>query len=280
MADFKFRVSTEYIFAAAAVALLLGAAVALFAPRIKRVDLPYPGLPRGLEGFRIVQISDLHIGGIINRAYVERVVRTANGLQPDIVALTGDIADGDARGMRPAAEPLADLTPRGRVYYVSGNHEYYWNIQEWSEVFSSLGARILTNESVILDFGGAKLQISGVPDKMSAELGIGKPDLLAAIRAVERSDFKILLSHRPGIAKHAAKAGFDLQLSGHTHGGQFFPWTLVVRAVHEFHEGLRRVGSMWIYVSHGTGTWGPPLRLGTTPEVTLLTLKRELDGRL
>jgi predicted MPP superfamily phosphohydrolase len=266
--------SNLYIYLAVALALLAGALVALAGPRIKTVDVTYPHLPEELHGLRIAQITDLHIGGIVTKSYVEKVVHKANSLKADIVALTGDIGDGDASRSEEATSVLQNLEPKNRVFYVSGNHEHYWNMDEWYLQFQKIGMCLLDNASSILEFNGQKILIGGIPDKMAAQLAPERaPDLDAAIRGGDAADFKILLSHRPSPARRAAALGFDLQLSGHTHGGQFFPWTLAVRMVHEFHQGLSAVGKMWIYVSHGTGTWGPPLRLGTTPEVTLLRIQ-------
>lgn len=272
---FGFEFAVTWVGGAVVVALALGGVIALTGPKIKRVTVTRADLPPALDGFRIAQISDLHIGGLMNAGYVRRVVTKTNALNPNLVAMTGDIGDGDSQRMSAAIQPLAELMPRDRVYYVSGNHEYYWNISEWLAAFRGVGARVLANQSEMFNVGDAQVCVAGIPDKMGIELRADpKPDLVAALKGSERADFKILLSHRPGPARRAADAGYDLQLSGHTHGGQFFPWTLAVRAVHEFTEGLHQVGRMWIYVSHGTGTWGPPLRLGTTPEVTLLTLRR------
>ncbi|MBX3021384.1 MAG: metallophosphoesterase [Bdellovibrionales bacterium] len=272
-----YRAGNIYVLVACILALVAGAVVALRGPTIKRIDVKYSELPSTLEGFKVALITDLHVGGPITRTYVERVVQKTNSLAADVVALTGDIGDGDSVRSRYGIDPLADLQPRGRVFYVSGNHEYYWNIDEWLTVFRELGARVLHNRGEIVEHNGARILVGGIPDKAGAQMKADvQPDVQAAIRGGESADFRILLSHRPSAARAAAQVGFDLQVSGHTHAGQFFPWTLVVRAVHEFHEGLSQVGRMWIYVSHGTGTWGPPLRLGTTPEVTLLTLKRSL----
>lgn len=267
------RLPSTWVFTASVAALMLGTVVALSGPKIKHVRVPYPNLPEALKGFKIVQITDLHVGGVITRAYVERTVARANSVNPNIVALTGDIGDGDAARSARSIAPLADLKPSGRVYYVSGNHEFYWNIKQWEAAFEGLGAKVLNNRAEVIEHAGARVLVGGIPDKTGGQLkASAPPDLKAAAGPGVPADFRILLSHRPSPARQAAEVGFDLQISGHTHAGQFFPWTLVVRAVHEFHEGLRRVGRMWIYVSHGTGTWGPPLRLGTTPEVTCIEL--------
>lgn len=267
------------VLVASACALVAGAFVALLGPKVKRVELFYPDLHPDLEGFKIAQITDLHIGGLMNREYVSRVVAKTNALLPDAVALTGDIGDGDSDALVDAIAPLGELAPRERVFYVTGNHEYYWNVAKWLARFRAVGVQVLENSSALVPARGARVFIAGTPDRTAADLKVGPgPDAERAFAGGPSADFRILLAHRPGVARRAAAIGYDLLLAGHTHGGQFFPWTLVVRAVHEFHEGLRRVDRMWVYVSHGTGTWGPPLRLGTVPEVTLLTLRRGGSG--
>ena len=260
------------VLALTALALLVGGLSAWTGPRIKRVRVPIKDLDPSLRGFRIVQISDLHVSATIRKTYVARVVRMTNELKPDLVALTGDIADGDLTRMRPHAAPLADLEPKGRVYYVPGNHEYYWNLSDWLYEFQRLGCTLLLNAGARVNDA---LWIGGVTDPAAAGFAAATPNVAAALTGGEAFAFKMLLSHRPEYARPAAELGFDLQLSGHTHGGQFFPWTIVVAFVHEFNLGLKRAGRAWIYVSPGTGTWGPLLRLGTTPELTLLTLEAE-----
>lgn len=257
-------------------ALLAGFLGARGGPRPVEVEIPVADLDPALEGFRIVQVSDLHVGPTIGREYVERVVRMANALQPDLVALTGDIVDGPVGRLAQAAASLAELQPKGRVFLVPGNHEVYAGLRAWGTQFRGWGIRTLVNEYTLLDQAGARLLVGGVSDPTMAAFGEAlRPDAARAAGHGEGRAFRLLLSHRPKLAVDAADAGFDLQLSGHTHGGQFFPWTLAVRRVHAPHaQGLSRRGRMWVYVSAGTGSWGPPLRLGTRTEVTLLRLVR------
>ena len=256
-------------------AMIFGVARAYTGPTIKRVSVPITDLPEALRGFRVVQISDLHVGASIREAYVRRVVRMTNELKPDLIALTGDIADGDLTRLRTHVAPLAELEPKGQVYYVTGNHEYYWNVRGWLTEFERLGCTMLMNRGLKISRAGGDVWVGGVTDPQAAGFGEPTPDVDAAFSAgATDCGLKILLSHRPHFARRAGEVGFDLQLSGHTHGGQFFPWTVVVAFVHEFHQGLRRAGRAWIYVTPGTGTWGPLLRLGTTPELTLLTMER------
>jgi len=251
------------------VAMVVGAAAAFRGPRIERVDVPVSGLHPDLEGLRIVQISDLHVGPNIGRRYVQRVVDLSRSLKPDLVVLTGDIVDGPVERLAPHVAPLAELARGGNVFFILGNHDCYAGAEAWIAHFRSMGMRVLLNSHEVVRKGAARLLIGGVVDpaygRLRPEISIGN----------EAADFRLLLAHNPRLAPLGAAAGFDLQLSGHTHAGQFFPWTLAVRLVHAPHvAGLSREGRMVVYVSAGTGTWGPPVRFGTNPELTLLRLVR------
>ena len=250
---------------ASLVAMAIGAAAAFRGPRVEEVDVRVDGLHADLEGFRIAQISDLHVGPNIGRHYVQRVVDLTQELKPDIVVLTGDIVDGPVDRLADDVAPLASLR---NAYFILGNHDCYAGAEPWMAHFRSLDMTVLANSSTLLRKGAARLLIGGVVD----------PAYQAArprIEVTEEADFRLLLAHNPRLAPLGAKAGFDLQLSGHTHGGQFFPWTLAVRLVHAPHvSGLSQEGRMLVYVSAGTGTWGPPVRFGTNPELTLLRLVR------
>ena len=267
---------STWVWIGSVLALGAGAVAALRGPHVRHVDIVVEGLDAALEGLRIVQISDLHVGQMIRAPYVRRVVRMANALAPDIVALTGDLVDGSVARLAPDVAPLAELTPAGRVYLVLGNHEYYAGAAPWIVHFESLGLRVLLNESATIAVGGSCVVVGGVLDpaaQLSDPAQVPRPDLAAAPDAGRA--LRLLLAHNPKLAPLAEKAGFDLQLSGHTHAGQFFPWTLAVHLVHAPHvAGLSRRGRMWVYVSAGTGTWGPPVRFGTEPELTLLRLVR------
>lgn len=248
---------------------------ALRGPKVREVQVPIESLPETLSGLRIAQISDLHVGPTIGESYVRRVVEQIQTLDPHLTVLTGDIVDGNIEDHRDAVAPLAKLGPQGRVFYSPGNHEYYWEFHQWHTEFERLGATVLLNEGAALVHNDHEIWIGGVTDPAAASSRAeDKPDPAKAAQGGERSALRILLSHRPGLASEAASAGFDLQLSGHTHGGQFFPWTLVAKLFHRYFVGLLRHERMWVYVSPGTGTWGPPVRLGTTPEITLLKLIR------
>ena len=273
------RLPDIYVVELTTLALILGAAVAWFGPKVKRVPVVYPNLPEELDGFRILQISDLHVGPSTGRRYVEKVVRKSNALQADMVALTGDIGDGDIQRSAEAIAALGDLRPRERLFYVSGNHEYYWNIDAWLGEFRKIGMKILMSEAEVLAFKNAKILIAGIPDKMAEVFTPNQKPGPASRFYAGLCDFKILLSHRPGVARKASEIGFDLQLSGHTHGGQFFPWTLVDAPPMNFMKVFGQVGKMWNICQSWHGHLGPPLRLGTTPEVTLITLHRGLRDK-
>lgn len=263
--------------AASIVALLAGMVVALRGPHVRDVEVPVADLDPDLHGLRIVQISDLHVGPTIGALYVRNVVRLANALRPDLVALTGDLVDGPVARLARHVAPLARLAPAGRVYLALGNHDYYSGAEAWTEHFRGLGMRVLLNEADVIRHGGATLVVGGVLDPAVATYGrrgqAPRPDLATAPAAGRA--FRLLLAHNPRLARLGEAAGFDLQLSGHTHAGQFFPWTLAARWVHAPHAaGLSRRGRMWVHVSPGTGSWGPPVRFGTRPELTLLRLVR------
>jgi predicted MPP superfamily phosphohydrolase len=252
----------------------VGALAALGGPYVRRVDIPVEGLPPDLDGLRIVQISDLHVGPTMRLAYVQRVVDMTKQLAPDFIALTGDIVDGSVPRLASHVAPLEALASGDRAFFVLGNHDYYSGAGPWTAHFERMGFRVLRNAYVSIERGTARLVIGGVIDfaaRMSDPDARPRPDL--ATDGDARPAFRLLLAHNPKIAPLAEQAGFDLQLSGHTHGGQFFPWTFVVRRVHRPHAvGLSRRGRLWVYVSAGTGTWGPPVRLGTKPELTLLRI--------
>lgn len=252
------------------VALALGALTARRGPRVKEVEVPVPGLHPDLDGLRIVQISDLHVGRNIRRAYVESVVERARALAPDLVALTGDLVDGPVKRLAPHVAPLAALADGGRAFFVLGNHDCYSGASAWITHFREMGLRVLLNEHAVVRKGTATLVVGGVVDPAYRAV---KPAI--SLADAPSTDFRLLLAHNPKLAPLGAFAGFDLQLSGHTHAGQFFPWTLAVRLVHAPHvAGVSREGRMWVYVSAGTGTWGPPVRFGTRPEITLVKLAR------
>jgi uncharacterized protein len=255
-------------------ATVLGFVNARRRARIKRVEIPLRNLPQALHGFSIAQISDIHVGPTIKRGYVDAIVDAVNALDADLIAVTGDVVDGSVQDLAPHTEPLARLRSRHGAFFVTGNHEYYSGEQAWTAEFKRLGLRVLLNEHVVVRHRGAPVVIAGVTDYSSHHFNTTqRSDPAAAlVGAPSNAAAKILLAHQPRSAAAAATAGFDLQLSGHTHGGQFWPWTLFVRFQQPFTAGLHRLNNLWVYISRGTGYWGPPNRFGAPSEITLLRL--------
>lgn len=244
-------------------------------PDVRRVEVPIKDLAAGLDGFKIVQISDIHVGPTIKRKFVQGVVDRIKTLDADIVAFTGDLIDGYVPDLRVDVAPLGQLNARYGNYFVTGNHEYYWDAPGWCDEMESLGWNVLNNAHKVVDVNGARLLVGGVTDYSAARhMPSHKTDPHKAIAGAPPVDFRLLLAHQPKSIWGAAEAGFDMQISGHTHGGQFWPWNMVVGHVHPFSRGLNDYENMKIYVSLGTGYWGPPMRLGAPSEITLLTLKR------
>jgi len=241
--------------------------------QVIRIDVPLAGLPASLAGFTIVQISDIHVGPTIKGDYVAAIVDRVNGLDADLVAITGDVVDGSVARLSIHTAPLARLRARHGAYVVTGNHEYYSGALEWMAEFQLLGLRGLMNEHVVIEHDGARLVIAGVTDYSAHLFDLAqRSDPLAALAGSPEGIPRILLAHQPRTAPAAASVGFDLQLSGHTHGGQFWPWNLLVGLQQPFTAGLHRLGRLWVYTSRGTGYWGPPKRFGAPSEITLLRL--------
>jgi uncharacterized protein len=271
--------SSSIVVALSLLALIAGIWTVKRGPKVKTVKIPIANLPQALIGYRIVQISDLHVGPSVGGKYVEKVVNIVNSLVPNMTVLTGDIVDGHVDHHLPAVKRLGRLEPLGQIMYVTGNHEYYWNGPRWILEFEALGMHVLQNSRRIIQFESHEILVAGILDP-SASLAHPdlKPDLKAALGEKKDSDVKILLAHQPNIAHEAEKEGFHLLLSGHTHAGQFFPFTLLIFWVQKFVRGLKACGDMWVYVNQGTGYWGPPIRLGTVTEITLLELTRKQEA--
>jgi uncharacterized protein len=231
-------------------------------PRVRRVRLALPRLPRA--SYTIVQLTDVHVGTLIGREFVETLVRRVNAVKPDLIVITGDLVDGPLADLRPHVEPLRDLRARDGVYAVTGNHEYYWNVEPWLLHLESLGIRILRNEHVTV---ANTLVLAGVDDASFGE------DVPRAVAGRDVGLPLVLLAHHPRTVRRAIAAGVDLQLSGHTHGGQLLPWGWLARIWDPVVSGLRRFGDTALYVSDGTGYWGPPLRVGTRCEITVVTAR-------
>jgi predicted MPP superfamily phosphohydrolase len=242
--------------------------------RIVSVEVPLANLPLALQGFLIAQISDVHVGSQIKRQYVDAIVDAVNGLNADLIAVTGDLVDGSVPDLSRHIAPLGRLSARHGTFLVTGNHEYYSGERAWTAEFTRLGLRVLLNEHVVVRHGGAPLVVAGVTDYSAHHFNPEqRSDPVAALwGAPADAAARILLAHQPRSAAAAASAGFDLQLSGHTHGGQFWPWNLFVRLQQPFTAGLHRLNNLWVYISRGTGYWGPPNRFGAPSEITLLRL--------
>ncbi len=258
-------------------------------PAVVRVDVPIAGLPTALHGFTLAQISDVHVGPTIKHAYLQRIVTKVNTLGADVVAITGDLVDGMVAELAEHVAPLAGLRSRHGTYFVTGNHEYYSGVNAWVAELRRLGLTVLMNEHVVLHHGRclslavdaqddsqtvAPLVLAGVNDFTAHHFDPShrSDPALALLGAPAAALVRILLAHQPRSAQAALEAGFDLQLSGHTHGGQFWPWNLFVPLQQPFTKGLNRLQSLWVYTSRGTGYWGPPKRFGAPSEITLLRL--------
>jgi predicted MPP superfamily phosphohydrolase len=263
------RAVTAVVLLVALAVVVLGALRARH-PAIVRVKVPIVGLAPDLHGFRIVQLSDLHVSATVRRRFVERVVNATNGLHPHVIALTGDIADALPATVRDEVAPLARLRAEHGKFFVTGNHEYYWDAAGWLREVERLGFETLVNGHRLIERGDATLLMAGVTDYFAG--GSHRSNPTAAVAGAPRTDVRVLLAHQPVSAYAAQPVGFDLQISGHTHGGQFFPFNLLIRFFQPFVSGLHKLEDMWLYVSRGTGYWGPPVRLGARPEITLIEL--------
>lgn len=240
-------------------------------PRIRRITVPMPRLPAALHGLRIVQLSDIHYGPVDRTRWSERVVAAVNALDADIVCITGDIADGRVSERRKQAASLANVRARLARVYAPGNHEHYSHADEWLNHLHELGWEPLRNRHVIVRRNGAALVVAGVEDVSATQDEAA--DLEAALAGADNNEPVMLLAHQPRQVKTAAARGIDLQLAGHTHGGQIWPFNLLVRLDQPSVQGLSRHGKRtWLYTSRGTGYWGPPLRIFAPSEITLLIL--------
>ncbi|UQA61011.1 metallophosphoesterase [Polyangium aurulentum] len=257
----------------------MGVASALGAVAVKRVAVGLRRLPASLTGFRIVQLTDVHIGPTIGKEWLAGIVERVNALEPDLVVITGDLVDGSVAALQAHVAPLADLRARFGVYFVTGNHEYYSGATEWIAELGRLGVRVLRNERVTIGDGDASFDLAGVDDWKSKDMAPGHgPDIAKACEGRDASRELILLAHQPRQIFEAAAHGVGLQISGHTHGGQIFPITLLVGLDQPYVAGLSRHEETQIYVSRGTGYWGPPMRVGAPSEITLLQLEREVPA--
>jgi predicted MPP superfamily phosphohydrolase len=246
---------------------------------VAEVDVRLARLPAASDGTTIVQLSDMHVGATIGRAFVEDVVQRTNALQPDIVAITGDLVDGSVENLWEAVTPLAGLRARLGVFFVTGNHEYYSGVDEWVAALGRLNIRVLDNERVAIGPEGGGFDLAGVHDHGARRMPEGpRTDMAKALGGRDPGRACVLLAHQPKAIEEAARFGVSLQLSGHTHGGQIWPFSYFVRLAQPYLAGLHRHGDTLIYVNPGTGYWGPPMRLGTRAEITRITLRSGTDA--
>ncbi|MEO0460158.1 MAG: metallophosphoesterase [Myxococcota bacterium] len=243
-------------------------------PGVKRVHIQIPGLPEAFRGFRIVQLSDIHVGPTIDGDFVSGVVETVNGLKPDLVAITGDLVDGGVRELGDAVAPLAELRAPDGVYFTTGNHEYYSGVGPWMDFLPTLGVTVLRNTRVWIERDASRIALAGVDDHTAAGFGGGHgADYSAALGGLDEKETVILMAHQPKQIEAATTLGVDLVLSGHTHGGQLWPFGVLVRLAQPYVSGLHRHDDRaQIYVSRGTGFWGPPMRVGAPAEITEIVL--------
>ncbi|MER7946128.1 metallophosphoesterase [Streptomyces sp. NPDC096079] len=237
-------------------------------PRVKRVTVPLAKIPRAAHGYRIAVVSDIHLGPILGRAHTQRIVDTINATQPDLIAVVGDLVDGTVENLGPAAEPLARLRARHGSFFVTGNHEYFSGADAWVDHVRELGLRPLRNARVEVPAG---FDLAGVDDVAGESEGQG-PDFARALGDRDRARAAVLLAHQPIVVHDAVRHGVDLQLSGHTHGGQLWPGNYLAELANPTVAGLERYGDTQLYVSRGAGAWGPPVRVGAPSDITIVEL--------
>ncbi|MGW0934897.1 metallophosphoesterase [Streptomyces sp. NPDC002666] len=244
-----------------------GAYGVLRGPRVKRVAVPLARLPRSAHGFRIAVVSDIHLGPVLGRAHTQRIVDAVNRTQPDLIAVVGDLVDGSVENLGPAAEPLAGLRSRHGAFFVTGNHEYYSGAAEWVDHVRELGLHPLENARVEID----GFDLAGVNDIAGESEGQG-PDFARALGDRDRTRAAVLMAHQPVVIDEAVEHGVDLQLSGHTHGGQLWPGNYIAELSNPTVAGLERYGDTQLYVTRGAGAWGPPVRVGAPSDITVVEL--------
>jgi predicted MPP superfamily phosphohydrolase len=261
------------------VILVAGTLGALRVPSVRRVEVELPDWPVALDGYRLVQLSDVHIGSILRRSFASGLVERCNALQADAIAITGDLVDGRVAQLEAEVAPFAGLRARNGVFFVTGNHDHYSGADAWTEHLASLGIQSLRNRHVVMERDGSRFALAGVDDLSSRR---ARPpargfDLDAALAGWDGALPLVLLAHDPRTFDLAQPRGIHLQLSGHTHDGQLWPFRYLVRLQTRWLAGLYRVGRSALYVSRGTGFWGPPMRILAPAEITELVLRRPLN---
>ncbi|MFT4703760.1 MAG: putative MPP superfamily phosphohydrolase [Bradymonadia bacterium] len=238
------------------------------------VEVPIEGLDPRLDGFTIAQVSDVHIGQPLTKYDLERIVVRTNAIGADLIALTGDLVDGRVSQLVSEIDPIADFSAPHGVFFVTGNHEYYSGAKEWEREVAARGVRVLTNEHDVLTVAGAPFVVAGVTDYTAGQfIPEDASDPVKALAGAPEDAFRLLLAHQPKSVPAAVEARASLQLSGHTHGGQYAPFSWIIDRFHPVTSGLSKYEGVWVYVSRGTGVWGPPMRLGAPNEITKLTLR-------
>lgn len=262
-----------FVFGLTITMTFIGLIQVLLGPKIVEVNVVVDNLASDLKNIKIAQISDLHIGPTIQSRYVERVVKKTNSLNADIIVITGDLVDAHTDSIQKHLSPLGKLKATHGIFYVTGNHEYYWGISALLPELKKLGITVLMNTNSVININGSKILIAGITDPVGASFSLEhKPDIIKARQSKDKTDLNILLAHRPDPFSQAQELGFDLQFSGHTHAGQFFPFSLLIPFAHKYYRGLNRPDKMWLYVNPGTGYWGPANRFGISSEITLVNL--------
>ncbi len=249
-----------------------GVKTALGGPQLDRVQIPIPKLPRAMDGTRLAVVSDIHLGPLTGSQHMNRIVSMINSVDADVVCIVGDLVDGTVEELGRYAAPMRDIRSRQGAYFVTGNHEYYSGFQEWVDEVARLGVRPLRNERLEISTRGGVFDLAGVNDPGGTEFN-DAPDFERALGDRDPSRPVVLMAHQPVVARDAARYGVDLQLSGHTHGGQMVPFNLLVKLQQPVVSGYGEVDGVPVYVTNGAGFWGPPVRVGAPPQVTLVELR-------
>lgn len=271
--EFLLQTTNIGIIGAAAVLTAYGIYEARRRPGIVNITVPIKNLPKDFDGFKIVQITDIHAGLTVKRDWIETIVKEVHEVRPDLIAFTGDLVDGSVPHLQGEVAPFGELQAPYGKFFVTGNHEYYSGVEPWVNEAQRLGYDVLINEHRLIQRNGSSFVLAGVTDYTGGQfLASHKSDPQASINNAPSDAVKILLAHQPRTLYQAESLGFDLMISGHTHGGQFFPWNLVATIGQPYIKGLHKHNGTWVYVSKGTGYWGPPVRLGARSEITVITL--------